>query len=188
MLNDKDGDFLVRLARKTIKTYISEGKLLTAPEDVPAYMNENMGVFVTLNKDENLRGCIGYPEPIKPLINALMDVAIGAATNDPRFSPVQDYELGEIEIEVSVLTTPQLIEVKNPAEYLEKIEIGRDGLIIERGMYRGLLLPQVPVDWDWDQEEFLANTCMKAGMSMDCWLEEDVKIYSFQSQIFEEQK
>lgn len=89
-------------------------------------------------------------------------------------------------MEVSVLTPPELIVTDKPLEYLEKINLGLDGLIIERGIFRGLLLPQVPVEWGWDKEEFLANTCLKAGMSPDCWLQEGVKIYSFQSQIFNE--
>ncbi len=89
-------------------------------------------------------------------------------------------------MEVSVLTKPALVSVQKPAEYIDKIGVGKDGLIVEMGIYRGLLLPQVPVEWNWDVDEFLANTCMKAGLSPDCWLQDGVKIYSFQSQIFEE--
>jgi hypothetical protein len=145
-----------------------------------------MGVFVTLHENGELRGCIGYPEPVKPILNALIEVAIGAATGDPRFAPVNSHELERIQVEVSVLTPPELIVSDEPSKYLEKIDIGRDGLIIERGIFRGLLLPQVPVEWGWDEQEFFANTCLKAGMSPDCWLQEGVKIYSFQSQIFNE--
>ena len=186
MLSKDEGDFLLRLARKAIETYILEGKVLNVPEPPTTALKENMGVFVTLHENEELRGCIGYPEPVKPLLNALIEVAIGAATGDPRFAPLNSHELEKIQVEVSVLTPPELVIVNKPVEYLEMIDIGHDGLIIETGVFRGLLLPQVPVEWGWDEEEFLANTCLKAGMSSDCWLQEGVKIYSFQSQIFNE--
>ncbi len=186
MLSEAEGEFLLKLARKAIETYILGGKVLNIPESPTETLKENMGVFVTLHENGELRGCIGYPEPVKPLLNALIEVAIGAATGDPRFAPLNSHELEKIQVEVSVLTPPELIIVHKPAEYLEKIDIGHDGLIIERGVFRGLLLPQVPVEWGWDKEEFLANTCLKAGMSPDCWLEEGVKIYTFQSQIFNE--
>ncbi|MDP3066696.1 MAG: TIGR00296 family protein [Methanobacteriaceae archaeon] len=186
MLKREDGELLLKLARDALELYIVKGEVLEVPSDVPEYFKENRGVFVTLHEKGDLRGCIGYPEPVKPLIAALIEVALGAATGDPRFAPVNSHELDDIQVEVSVLTLPKLIEVKKPAEYLDKIKIGKDGLIIERGIYRGLLLPQVPLEWEWDLEEFLANTCMKAGMSPDCWLQEGTRIYSFQSQIFEE--
>lgn len=186
MMNEEEGDFLVKLARKSIEKYLQEGKIISVPPDVNSILMEERGAFVTLNRKGDLRGCIGYPEPVKPLAQAVAEVAVSAATQDPRFPPVTLAELDEIQVEVSVLTKPELIEIKKPSQYLEKIELGRDGLIIEMGIYRGLLLPQVPVEWNWDIEEFLANTCMKAGLSPDCWLQEGVKIYSFQSQIFEE--
>lgn len=186
MLTQVEGDFLLKLARTAIETYILKGQVINAPEPLSETLKENMGVFVTLHENGELRGCIGYPEPVKPLLNALIEVAIGAATGDPRFAPLNSHELEKIHVEVSVLSPPELIVADRPSEYLEKIDIGLDGLIIERGIFRGLLLPQVPVEWGWDKEEFLANTCLKAGMSPDCWLQEGVKIYCFQSQIFNE--
>ncbi|HMK54611.1 MAG TPA: TIGR00296 family protein [Methanobacteriaceae archaeon] len=186
MLKKEDGEFLLKLARDAIENYILNGQVLEVPEEVPEYLNENRGVFVTLHEKGELRGCIGYPEPVKPLLDALIEVAIGAATGDPRFAPVNSHELDDIHVEVSVLTPPKLIEINKPVEYLDNIKLGEDGLIVENGPFRGLLLPQVPLEWKWDLDEFLANTCMKAGMSPDCWLQEGVKIYSFQSQIFEE--
>ncbi len=93
-------------------------------------------------------------------------------------------ELDNIEVEVSVLTKPELIIVDKPTEYPSKIRVGEDGLIVELGYYRGLLLPQVPLEWKWDVNDFLANTCMKAGLSSDCWLKPTIKIYKFKSQIF----
>lgn len=184
MLSEEEGKFLVKLAKEAIETFIKDRRKMEVPTDTPDTLKEEMGVFVTLNKDGLLRGCIGYPEPIMPLVNAVIDVAISAAVNDPRFSPVTINELDDLEVEVSVLTKPVLIEVKKPEEYIEKIKIGDDGLIIETGNYKGLLLPQVAVEWGWNVEEFLYNTCVKAGLTADCWIYPDVKIYKFGSQIF----
>ena len=186
MLTEEEGKFLVKLARNAIEMFINERKKLEVPEDTPDILKEFRGVFVTLNKDGLLRGCIGYPEPIEPLVNAVIDVAISAAVNDPRFSPVTANELENLAVEVSVLTKPELIEVNKPEEYIEKINIGKDGLIMERGPYKGLLLPQVALEWGWNEEEFLYNTCVKAGLTADCWLYPDIKIFKFGSQIFHE--
>lgn len=185
MLSEEDGKLLVEIARKAISTYLNDGKVIQIP-DVDPKLKEHMGVFVTLNRQNTLRGCIGYPEPVMPLLNALIDAAISAATRDPRFNPVKPSEMDEIHVEVSVLTVPELIQVDDPLEYLENIEIGKDGLIVEMGPYRGLLLPQVATEWEWNKEDFLSNTCMKAGLSSDCWYSKDVNIYKFSSQIFEE--
>ncbi len=186
MLTAEDGKFLVELARRAIVTYLVDKKVIEIPKDFNPKLNENMGVFVTLNLGKELRGCIGYPEPVMPLLNAVIDAAISAATRDPRFNPLTPVELDKIQVEVSVLTKPTIIEVENPSEYLQKVRVGEDGLIVEMGPYRGLLLPQVATEWNWNVEEFLSNTCMKAGLSSDCWLNQDVKIYRFASQIFEE--
>ena len=107
-------------------------------------------------------------------------------TRDPRFLPLVEGELDKIIIEVTVLTKPELIEVNRPKEYLSAIEIGRDGLIVEQGFYKGLLLPQVPVEQGWGKEEFLSNTCMKAGLLTDAWFDDQTKIYKFSGQIFTE--
>lgn len=187
MLSKKDGDYLIKIAKKAISEYVINNHKIDVPKDCPEYLKENLGVFVTLNENKNLRGCIGYPEPIMPLINAVIDVGISAATADPRFPKLQEDELGEIDIEVTVLTKPEIIQVSNSHEYPEKIAIGEDGLIIEKGFYKGLLLPQVATEHDMDSEEFLSNTCMKAGLDYSCWLNDDVKIYSFQGQIFKEE-
>ncbi len=186
MLSEEEGKFLVKLAEDAIEAFVKEQKKINVPENTPDILKEEMGVFVTLNKDGILRGCIGYPEPINPLVNAVIDVAISAAVNDPRFSPINTNELKDIEVEVSVLTKPELVEVKSPEEYMDKIKVGEDGLIIERGSYKGLLLPQVAVEWGWNVEEFLYNTCVKAGLTADCWLYPDIKVYKFGSQIFNE--
>lgn len=186
MLSSEEGLFLVKIARESIKTYLNEMKVLDIPEDTPKALKEKRGAFVTLYKGGDLRGCIGYPEPTKILVKAVIEVAISAATQDPRFPPVTTDELEDIKVEVSVLTKPQPIPAKKPTEYPKKIKIGEDGLIVESGFYRGLLLPQVPLEWRWDVYEFLSNTCMKAGLSPYCWLDEGIKIYKFKSQIFDE--
>ncbi|EHP87578.1 TIGR00296 family protein [Methanotorris formicicus] len=185
-LTFEEGIFAVKFARSIIESHLSGYELVV--NDYPSKFNEKRGAFVTLHTypDHDLRGCIGIPEPIMPLIEALREAAISSALSDPRFPPVTLEEMGNIVVEVSILTPPQLIKVSHPREYLEKIKIGRDGLIIEYGVYRGLLLPQVPVEWGWDVEEYLANLCLKAGLPPDVWLDERVKIYKFEAQIFEE--
>ncbi|HIP91533.1 MAG TPA: TIGR00296 family protein [Methanothermococcus okinawensis] len=182
----EEGTFAVKYARAVIENYLA-GKDIT-PVKYPKKFDEPRGVFVTLHTypERALRGCIGIPEPVMPLIEALKEAAISAAVKDPRFPPVTLEEMDNIVVEVSVLTPPKLIEVEDPLEYLDKIKIGRDGLIIEYGMYRGLLLPQVPVEHGWDVAEYLSNLCLKASLPPDAWLKYPVKIYSFQAQIFEE--
>lgn len=186
---DADGVFAVKTARETIYHYLKEGEVLEIT-DIPPKFKEKAGVFVTLETYPSLelRGCIGYPEPIFPLIDALRNAAISAATEDPRFLPINSKEFEEIVVEVSLLTPPELINVEDPSEYLSKIEIGRDGLIVEQDYYRGLLLPQVPVEWGWDKEEFLSHTCRKAGLPPNAWKSKNTKIYSFSAEIFHEVK
>lgn len=185
MLSKEDGKLLIKVARKAIKKYLENNRKIEPPR-VPSHLREKRGVFVTLNKNEDLRGCIGFPEPIKPLVDAVIEAVIAAATSDPRFHPVTVDELEKIQIEVSVLTKPELIKVKDPREYPKMIKVGLDGLIIERGFYKGLLLPQVAVEWGFDEEEFLCNTCLKAGLPPDCWYDKETKVYKFQAQIFQE--
>lgn len=190
-IKDEWGEFLVKLARKSIEEYLKSGKIIKPPKDTPEELWEKMGVFVTLNrhgvpKQTALRGCIGFPSPTYPLVEATIKAAIYAAVEDPRFPPVSLDEMDNIIIEVSVLTPPEPIEGP-PEERPKKIKVGRDGLIIEKGFYSGLLLPQVPIEWGWDEEEFLAETCWKAGLPPDCWLDPDTKVYKFTAEIFEEE-
>ncbi len=183
VLTPDEGKFLTKLARQAITTYLDKGRRIATLPDTAAKLREKHGVFITLNKitegKEELRGCIGYPMPELPLTDATINAAISAAVNDPRFPHVTSQELKEIVLEVSVLTHPKLIEVNDPKDYLREIKIGQDGLIVERGLFKGLLLPQVPVEWKWDAEDFLANCCMKAGLSPDTWLIKGTKIYKF---------
>jgi uncharacterized protein (TIGR00296 family) len=153
-------------------------------------MLEKAGVFVTLNyltrsKEEHLRGCIGFPLPEKPLYQGVAEAAIAAATEDPRFPPLDRQELNNIIFEVSVLTVPQQISV-SPADYGKEIQIGRDGLILHWRFGSGLLLPQVPVELKWNVEEYLANICYKAGAPPDVWLDPSSKLYKFQAVVFKE--
>jgi uncharacterized protein (TIGR00296 family) len=190
-LSLKEGEFLIRLARNTVKTYLETGKVVKDPENTPNKLFEQCGVFVTINSlkggEKKLRGCIGYPYPTSPLVEAVIDSAVSAATRDPRFYPLSLVELGNVVFEVSVLTPPEEVEVENPKEYLANIKVGEDGLIVEKGFNKGLLLPQVPVEWEWCEEEFLCQCCAKAGLPPDSWLTKDAKIYKFQAIVFEEE-
>lgn len=188
MLDLDKGKELLELARDAIQNYLETGKKINPPEDTSGVMSEKRGVFVTLNKNGDLRGCIGRPLPTEPLANAVIDSAINAATQDPRFTPLQKDELKNITVEVSVLTVPEKIEVDTPSDYPDKVEVGKDGLIVNYMGNSGLLLPQVPVEQGWDAEEFISQTCVKAGISSDSWLEKDVEIECFNAQIFKEKE
>lgn len=192
LLTLEEGTFLVKLARDAVTSYITKKKKISPPKDLSVKFYEKCGVFVTIEKlidnEKILRGCIGYPLPYLPLIEAIIESAISAATKDPRFPPLREEELSQVIFEVSVLTPPKLLEVKNPREYPKLIKIGRDGLIVEMGPYSGLLLPQVPVEYNWDEETFLSECCMKAGLPPDCWLSKNVKIYSFTAEVFCEER
>lgn len=191
-LSLEEGKILIELARKSVEEYLKNKRRISVPENIPKKLLQPCGVFVTINSIQNgekeLRGCIGFPYPTTPLAQAVIESAISSATQDPRFYPLSLKELNSVVFEVSVLTPPKQIEVKKPSEYPTKIKVGRDGLIAERGIFKGLLLPQVPVEWNWDAEEFLCQCCIKAGLPPDSWLLEGTKIYSFQAIIFEEEK
>ena len=186
----EEGKFLDNLARQTVTEYLKKGKVLQVPESGSTKLMEPCGVFVTLNSFNNgaktLRGCIGLPYPTTPLVQAVIEAALSAATRDPRFPPVTPQELDQLIFEVSVLTPPERVTAENPTDYLSKIKVGQDGLIIEKSYCKGLLLPQVPVELNWNEEEFLCQCSMKAGLPPDSWLLKDTKIYRFQAIIFEE--
>jgi uncharacterized protein (TIGR00296 family) len=185
-MNDGEGELAVRIARKAVDAEaldIEPGKL-----DMPEGFREKRGVFVTLNTypARELRGCIGYPEPIYSLGSAIVRAAQGAC-NDPRFPKLRGDEVDGIVVEVTVLTPPEEIGVDR-TDLPSTIEVGKDGLIVERGPFKGLLLPQVPVEWEWDEETFLCHTCMKAGLVPDCWLDPQTRIFKFQGEIFAEDR
>lgn len=188
-LTEEEGGFLVGLARTSIEAALGSSEKVTL-DGVSEKLRIPCGVFVTLNKVEgsshSLRGCIGFPYPVKPLADAVAEVAVSAALRDPRFSPVSKAEMDSVVIEVSVLTPPELLSVEKPDQYPSLIEIGRDGLIVARGQNRGLLLPQVPVEWGWDAEEFLTQCCLKARLQPDAWLLSGTEISKFRAIIFSE--
>jgi len=186
-LSDSDGAVLVKTARKAVTEFLSNGNRMKLESDLEEKFSFNSGVFVTLNNPDGLRGCIGFPMPEKKLSHAIIEGAIAAATEDPRFPSVKTNELNDIVFEVTVLTPPVEIDVSDPTEYLEKIKVGRDGLIIRHSFSSGLLLPQVPVEYGWDVEEFLQHTCEKAGLARNTWKNESVKIEKFEGIIFKEE-
>ena len=189
-LTQQDGEYLLRMARRAAETYLKKGEILKVPDDVPPKLRECCGVFVTINsvkgKGHQLRGCIGFPYPTTMLAQAVIESAISSAAQDPRFLPMNAEELDEVVFEVSVLTPPEPVEVDNPQDYCSKIKVGRDGLIVERTYSKGLLLPQVPVELSWDEETFLCQCCVKAGLPPDSWLLKGTKVYRFQAIVFEE--
>ncbi len=188
MLSLDEGIKLVRLARAAIQEYLKSGKIYKVAEGsgIPA---KETGVFVSLYTypEGDLRGCIGFPFPVMSLPEATVRAAIAAATEDPRFPPVELVEMDRIVIEVSVLSVPERIEFTTPKELPSKIVIGRDGLIIKSSRGSGLLLPQVPVEYGWDSEEFLCHLCLKAGLPATYWLTGKFDIYRFTAEIFAEE-
>jgi len=183
----EDGIKAVRYARYVVERHVRNEPIVERIEG--KIFDEKHGAFVTINTypEKMLRGCIGIPEPIMPLKDAIKEAAISAC-HDPRFPPLREEELDRIVIEVSILTKPELIEVSRPEDYPKNVKVGKDGLIVEKGFYRGLLLPQVATEYGWDSSEFLNETCMKAGLPPDCWFEKGVRIYKFRAEIFEEEK
>ncbi len=146
---------------------------------------EKRGIFVTISRDDQLRGCIGLPYPVMPLAEALEHAAHAAALEDPRFPPVRKDELGVISVEVTILTVPAAID-GDPEDRVRHVEVGKHGLIV-RGMgTSGLLLPQVATEYGWDAETFLDHTCQKAGLPGRCWKHRNVEVLTFEGQIFSE--
>jgi AmmeMemoRadiSam system protein A len=174
---EEEKKILKDIARKTVEAVV-RGKKPPEFKDVPEKLKEPYGIFVTLTKHGNLRGCIGHIIADEPLYKICQEMAKAAALNDPRFNPVSEKELSDIEIEISVLTPME--KVKD----FKDIIIGRDGLYIRRGYYSGLLLPQVATDYGWNVEEFLEQTCVKAGLPEDAYKLKDTEIYKFSAQIF----
>lgn len=187
-LSEDDGHILVKTARKVVTEYLKKGIKLKLEKEFRDNFSFKSGVFVTLNNYLGLRGCIGYPLPDKLLFNTLEDAAISAATEDPRFPPVKYEELNSITFEVTVLTPPKKITVNNPEKYLSEIKVGRDGIIVKSGTFSGLLLPQVPIEYGWNEEKFLEHTCEKAGLPKDYWKNSEIEIQKFEGIVFKEEK
>ena len=181
MLTEDQKLFLLQVARESILSCLENRKFsLDRPTD--RIFSEKRGAFVTLHKKGALRGCIGYIKPYKTIFETIREMARAAAFDDPRFPSLKQEEVNDIVIEISILS--DLIPLSN--EQLSDIKIGRDGLYIE-GLYgSGLLLPQVAVELHWDRETFLRETCRKAGLTANCYLQPENQVYRFSAEIFSE--
>jgi AmmeMemoRadiSam system protein A len=177
-LNIDQQKFLLKLARDAIRYHFESGKPPPIAVEEGA-LKEKRGAFVTIKREEELRGCIGYPLPHDPLYLTIMEAAVMAATHDHRFPSLTLEELPDVWIEISVLTLPRKIE--NIAE----IVLGEHGIIVTQGLNRGLLLPQVPAEWDWDLDTYLQHGCLKAGLDEDAW-KKGAEIQVFSAQVFSE--
>lgn len=177
-LTEEEKNFLLKLARQAITRYLESGEKFKAKVDNPR-LQQKQGAFVTLHVNGELRGCIGYPLPYKPLYETVIDVAIAAATEDYRFPSISPDELDDLRIEISVLSLPR--KVNRPDE----VVVGRHGIIISKGFNQGLLLPQVPLEYGWDLETYLSHGCLKAGLPPDEW-KRGVEIKVFEAQVFSE--
>lgn len=184
------GEKIVKIARKAVEKYLNESVVINA--DNSYGLSQKAGVFVTLNylsnNKEYLRGCVGFPVAEKTLYQSVIEAAIAAATQDPRFEPINKEDIENIIFEVSVLSPPEKIEVQNRKDYKNHIKIGRDGLILKCKYGSGLLLPQVPMELNWDIDEYLANICYKAGAPPDAWLMPESQLFKFGAIIYKEIK
>lgn len=188
----EEGKILVSLARLAISKYLENHEIIKPPRAIPEKLLRKSGVFVTLNalkRNHELRGCIGFPYPSEALANATIKAAISAATEDPRFKPVDLPELkSSIVLELTHLTEPRNLNVSDRQTLTKQIQVGKHGLIVAAKGTSGLLLPQVATEWNWDSSEFLMNCCLKAGLPPDSWLLDGVEVKVFEGEIFEEVK
>jgi AmmeMemoRadiSam system protein A len=169
---------LLRLARRALEHYFETRRHLEASIKDPR-LTEKRGAFVTLKVKGELRGCIGYPLPLKPLAETVIEMAVAAASEDFRFEPLTREELDGTTIEISVLSLPE------PLKNTEEVVVGRHGIIVSKGMNRGLLLPQVPLEHGWDRETYLRHGCLKAGIGPEEW-KKGARIEVFTAQVFSE--
>jgi len=176
-LKSKEKKALLEIARTAIRAAVLKTDNKPEPREEKT-LNMRNGCFVTIKQDGELRGCIGNFQSELPLFKEVAEMAAASATQDPRFYPLQEPDLDSISLEISVLSA--LVKIDD----IEEIEIGKHGVYLEKGFYRGVLLPQVAVEHDWDRETFLKQTCLKAGLPTDSWESEDADIYIFSAQIF----
>jgi uncharacterized protein (TIGR00296 family) len=195
MVEATEGALLVQWARSTIEQGLRKPRGFDAAElfggpGLPDLADEKRGVFVTLLSypSERLRGCVGYPVPVYPLRVGLPRAALAAAREDTRFPPLRPEELPRTLVEVSLLTPPERVPLRERSEIFDRIRLGRDGLIANTPETSGLLLPQVPVEEGWDVPTFVRATCRKAGLSPEAWRDPRVEFYRFQSEIFRESR
>jgi AmmeMemoRadiSam system protein A len=179
LTSDHDRAWLLALARDAIVAYVGARELVTSIGEAVA--ERRGGAFVSLHKHGELRGCIGHVEPDEALGRVVPRCAVSAASTDPRFPPVSLAEVPELEIEISLLGP--LEPITGPDDVI----VGRHGLVVERDWHRGLLLPQVATEWDWDAETFLAQTCHKAGLPRDAW-KHWARMWRFEAEVFGEKQ
>jgi len=178
--------YLLKLAHQTLEEYFKTGKkLVVAEANLEPELKETRGVFVTLHKQGNLRGCIGHIEPVQEVYLDVIDNVLAAAFEDNRFSPLPAEELEEIDVEISVLTQPKKLVYTSAEELLRQLEPLRDGVIIKRGYQGATYLPQVWEDLP-DKQEFLSSLCMKAGLSAEAWQVGDLEVQTYQAEVFAE--
>ena len=178
MFTDEERHQILTLVRRAISEYVLHQREIDPPKD--DHLSLPQGVFVTLTIDGDLRGCIGFPDPKFPLGAGLVKSAIYAATQDPRFPPLSETEVSQVEIEVSVLSPAR--QISDPSE----IVVGKHGLILTMANSRGLLLPQVPVEHHWDLDEYLKSICRKAGLREGAWKDPRAKLEVFTAEVFGE--
>jgi AmmeMemoRadiSam system protein B/AmmeMemoRadiSam system protein A len=179
-LTDAEKNELLALARKSTEYAVQTHHSFDPPRTSSETLDQEYGAFVTLTEDGELRGCIGYTSPYKPLYLTVRDTAEFAALHDTRFAPVSSSELPKLSYEISVLSPLRRVTS------LDQIQIGRDGLLMKNGTTQGILLPQVPVEEKWDRQTFLEQTCIKAGMEPKCWNDENTDIFRFSAVVFSE--
>jgi AmmeMemoRadiSam system protein A len=170
--------YLKELVRLALASHLTGRGPVTPPEPPTELLKSELGAFVTLKRDGHLRGCIGNLVGNGPLFQTVWNMAQAAGFQDPRFNPLAPPELDGLGIEISVLGPLE------PCPDPQLVEIGRHGLIVRRGGNQGLLLPQVPVEWGWDREQFLAQTCRKAGLAAQAWREQGTELYWFEAFVF----
>ena len=188
----EEGVFLVRLARRSVEYFFEKGRLMEPPPETPAKLRRPGAAFVTIMtyygyERRELRGCIGHVFPVKSLVESVIEVAVEAAVRDPRFPPMTPDELPRVTFEVTVLGPLEKLPA-DPLERPKSFTIGRHGLVARRGVFQGLLLPDVPLEYLWDEETFLAETCVKAGMAPSCWLDPSTEFYRFAGRAWREKE
>jgi len=180
-LNEAERAEMLQLARTTLEVYLAEKRIPPYTTENPHFLRPG-GAFVTLKKHGELRGCIGYMVAETPVYKTIQDMAVSAAAKDPRFPPVRASELADLSIEISLLSPLELVTDTN------RIVVGRHGLLIRRGWYQGVFLPQVAPEQGWNLAEFLENLCYKAGLPADAWRDPEAELFWFTAEVFGEEE
>lgn len=179
LLSEDEQKILLAIARTAIESHVSNNKVCVIPRE-ERRLNYKRGCFVTIKQDGVLRGCIGNFQSELPLFKEVAEMAVASSSNDPRFYPLTIGDLDTITLQISVLSS--LEKISN----IEEIVVGKHGIYLEKNHYRGVLLPQVATENNWDRNKFLDQTCIKAGLSTRAWQEPDTDIYIFSAEVFSE--